>query len=85
MCPLSNYLLDLSFKIYGLKYVSCARPQNAKGVSYGGTAIVVNLVKFKCEVLEVPVPSTHPFVAQNFMDTAGSIPVTNRREHLGNW
>ena len=45
-------LLELS----GQKYMSNCRKPNSKGVSYGGAAIVVNLEKFSCERLSVPVP-----------------------------
>ena len=39
--------IEKMLEVSGLKYVSCARPPNAKnGVSYGGAAIVVNLEKF---------------------------------------
>ena len=46
-------LLEMS----GLKYISTARPPNAKGVSYGGAAIVVNVEKFSIEKLNVHVPN----------------------------
>ena len=39
----------------GLQYISTARPPNAKGVSYGGAAIVVNKSKFTCERLKISI------------------------------
>ena len=38
--------IEKMLEIDGLKYISSARPPNAKGVSYGGAAIVANLNKF---------------------------------------
>ena len=43
-------------ELRGLKYISCPRPPNAKGVSYGGAAIVVNLQRFSLEKIKVNVP-----------------------------
>ena len=40
----------------GLQYISTSRPPNAKGVSYGGAAIVVNVNKFSVEKLKVTIP-----------------------------
>jgi hypothetical protein len=44
-------------EISGLKYISTARPPNAKGVCYGGAAIFVNLRKFTVEKLSVHIPN----------------------------
>ena len=53
-----QYEIEKMLEVSGLKYVSCARPPNAKnGVSYGGAAIVVNLKNFSCEKLKVQIPN----------------------------
>ena len=48
--------IEKMLEISGLKYISSARPPNAKGVSYGGAAIVVNLERFSLEKINVNVP-----------------------------
>ena len=53
-----RYEIEKMLEMSGLKYISSARPPNAKGVSYGGAAIVVNLEKFSLEKLNVNVPKT---------------------------
>ena len=49
--------IERLLEINGLKYISTARPQNSKGVSYGGAAIVVNLQNFSVEKLSVHIPN----------------------------
>ena len=49
--------IEKMLEISGLKYISTARPPNAKGVCYGGAAIVVNLRKFTVEKLSVHIPN----------------------------
>ena len=48
--------IEKMLEIDGLKYISSARLPNAKGVSYGGAAIVANLNKFSLEKLNVHTP-----------------------------
>ena len=43
--------------MHGLQYISNPRPQNAKGRSYGGVALVINQEKFSCEKLNIHIPS----------------------------
>ena len=51
-----QYEIEKMLELSGLAYISAARPPNAKGISYGGAAIVVNLQKFSLEKLNVNVP-----------------------------
>ena len=48
--------IERMLEMSGLEYISTARPPNAKGVSYGGAAIVVNVEKFSIEKLDVHIP-----------------------------
>ena len=48
--------IEKLLEISGLKYLSCARKPNAKGVSSGGAALIVNLRKFSVEKIPVHVP-----------------------------
>ena len=56
----SDKSLQLDFEkmleVYGLKYISKPRKVNAKGTSYGGTAVIVNAEKFSAEELNVMAP-----------------------------
>ena len=52
-----NAEIEKMLEISGLKYISTARPPNAKGVCYGGAAIEVNLRKFSVEKLSVQIPN----------------------------
>ena len=52
-----QYELEKLFQLHGLQYFSSTRPKNKKGVSYGGTAVVVNLKNFTCERLPLKTPS----------------------------
>ena len=52
-----QYEIEKMLEMSGLKYMSCSRPPNSKGVCYGGAAIVVNLEKFSCEKLKVNIPN----------------------------
>ena len=45
-------------EISGLEYIYTARPPNAKGVSYGGAAIVVNVEKISIEKFVVHIPKS---------------------------
>ena len=51
-----QYEIEKMLELSGLAYISAARPPNAKGISYGGAAIVVNLQKISLEKLNVNVP-----------------------------
>ena len=51
-----QFEIEKLLEISGLKYLSCARKPNAKGVSYGGAALIVNLRKFSVEKIPVHVP-----------------------------
>ena len=51
-----RYEIEKMLEIDGYQYISTARPPNSKGVSYGGSAIPVNMEKFTCEKLKVFVP-----------------------------
>ena len=51
-----RYEIEKMLELSGFQYISTARPPNAKGVSYGGAAIVVNLEKFTCEKLNITIP-----------------------------
>ena len=52
-----RFEIEKMLEMSGLQYISAARPPNAKGVSYGGAAIVVNVKNFTCEKLKVNTPS----------------------------
>ena len=52
-----KYEIEKILEKDGLQYISTARPPNAKGVSYGGAAIVVNKSKFTCEKLKISTPA----------------------------
>ena len=49
-------MIETMLETNGLKYISCPRPPNTKGISYGGAAIVVNLRKFSVEKIMITVP-----------------------------
>ena len=49
-------IIETMLETNGLKYISCPRPPNTKGISYGGAAIVVNLRKFSVEKIMITVP-----------------------------
>ena len=51
-----QYEIEKMLEMSGLAYISCPRPPNAKGVSYGGAAIVVNTLKFSLEKMKVSIP-----------------------------
>ena len=51
-----QFEIEKMLELHGLKYISTSRPPNAKGVSYGGAAIVVNLKKFSVEKLNIHIP-----------------------------
>ena len=50
-----QFEIEKMLELHGLKYISTSRPPNAKGVSYGGAAIVVNLKKFSVEKLNIQI------------------------------
>ena len=54
--PVHKHEIEKMLEIEGLQYISTSRPPNAKGVSYGGAAIVVNVKKFFVEKLKVTIP-----------------------------
>ena len=52
-----SYEIEKLLELNGLKYISTTRSPNAKGVCYGGAAIVVNQEKFSVEKLNIHVPN----------------------------
>ena len=52
-----SYEIEKLLELNGLKYISTTRSPNAKGVCYGGSAIVVNQEKFSVEKLNIHVPN----------------------------
>ena len=48
--------VEKMLEINGLKYISCPRPSNSKGVSYGGVAIEANLEWFTLEEIKINAP-----------------------------
>ena len=56
----------------GLKYISTARKANARGISYGGAALIVDLEKYSCEKLNVSVPQNIEAVWGLLKPRAGS-------------
>ena len=56
----------------GLKYISTARKANARGISYGGAALIVDLEKYSCEKLNISVPQNIEAVWGLLKPRAGS-------------
>ena len=51
-----KFEIEKMLEMSGLLYMSTSRAPNAKGVSYGGAAIIVNQKKFTCERLNIHIP-----------------------------
>ena len=53
-----KFEIEKMLEMSGLVYISTVRPPNAKGVSYGGAAIIVNQKQFTCEKLTIHTPKS---------------------------